>query len=510
MVPSGKGHGTRLKLRKWQVRIIHGIYGNTTPEGRRECLQAIISMPRKNGKTLLIAGLALVHLLGPEAELNGEVYCAAADKEQAATVFKYCHQMIQLTPELNDMVVAGQLHVVASRKRLAFEPLGTFLQALSKSPDTKHGFNPSLVICDELAQWKKAELFDVLTSGFGAREEPLTLVISTQAADDQHLLSQLIDYGLNCMAGRIDDPAIRCWLFTAPARDEKGEKLNPFSAKAQRLANPALGDFLQARDIQDAARKAKGMPSREALYRNLRLNQRIAAYNQFLLPADWDACAGHADASAGAATYVGLDLGSTQDLTAMVMVTELPDDVLAVHCRFWLPEDGLRERAEHDRVPYDQWARAGLIRLTPGRTVNMDFVARDIYEALAGLDVRGIAYDRWRIETLRQQLAHHGQPLPLMDWGQGFKDMAPALDALETTVLEGQLRHGGHPVLRMCVANSVAVHDAAKNRKLDKEKARGRIDGAVALAMALGLRARHANADPAKIDLEAGYSVPLA
>lgn len=501
-MPSGKGVGQRLKLRPWQRRIIQGIYGPETKDGQRLCLEAIISMARKNGKTLLVAGLVLVHLIGPEAEENGEVYSAAADEEQAAVVFKYASQMIEKTPELVDLVLAGQLKVIASRKRLAFLPLGTFYQALSKAPETKHGFNPSVMICDELAQWKRAELYDVLTSGFGAREEPLTLVISTQAANDQHLLSQLIDYAMQCERGEINNPRVRCFLYTAPEKNKDGSKLDPFSRKAQRLANPALGDFLRAADIDAAARKASGMPSREALYRNLRLNQRIAAEHVLILPADWDACAGVAEpGQRRGRSWGGLDLGATQDLTSAVFLTELLDAItgelqaLEVRVRFWLPEDGLRERAERDRVPYDEWAAAGHISLTPGRTVNRDHVARDLYAMTADLDLQGIAYDRWRIEELKQRLADHGTGLPLVDWGQGFKDMAPSIDAFEAAIMEALLRHGGHPVLRMCVANAVVVKDAAGNRKLDKDKARGRIDGAVALAMACGLRVRPSDDD---------------
>lgn len=512
-MPSGRGAGKRLKLRPWQVDIIVGIYGPTDASGLRLCRDATISMGRKNGKTALIAGLVLCHLIGPEAELNGEVYCAAANKEQAGNLFKYCSQIIKATPELQDLVLAGRLKVIESKMRLVFAELGTFFQTLSKAPDTKHGFNPSVVVMDELAQWKSPELYDVLTSGFAAREEPLAIVISTQAANDQHILSELIDYGLKCESGEVDDPATRCWLFQVPDQID-GQKVDPFNPEHWHLGNPAFGDFLNAKDMEAAAAKAKGMPSRQAMFENLRLNRRVAAFNQFLLPADWDACAAVPPPPGGRKAWGGLDLGATQDLTAAAKLVEPEEEgqPLGVHMRFWMPEDSITERSEQDRVTYDVWAEQGLISLTPGRTVDRDYVAAELFEFFADVELQGVAYDRWRIEELKQRLAHHGDPaaLKLHQWGQGFRDMAPALDEIEVLLLDRQLAHGGHQVLRMCAANAVATGDGAGNRKLDKEKARGRIDGLQALAMAAGLRVRDTDSSLAPLEFGEGDTIPLA
>jgi phage terminase large subunit-like protein len=513
VVPSGKGAGQRLKLRDWQVEIIIGIYGATDAEGLRLCRQAVISMARKNGKTALVAGLVLCHLFGPEAEMNGEVYCAAANKEQAGNLFKYCNQIIERTPEIQDLVLSGQLKVLESKMRIVFHPLGTFYQTLSKSPDTKHGFNPTVVVMDELAQWKNPELYDVLTSGFGAREEPLTLVISTQAPNDQHILSELIDYGLRCESGEVDDPSMRCWLFTVPEKIDK-KKIDFADSKYWHLANPAMGDFLSEKDMREQAAKAQGMPSRQSSFENLRLNRRVAAFDQFLLPADWAQCEAVPAEPGGRMAWGGLDLSGTQDLTAACKLVEPeePGQPFGVHMRFWLPEDDLLGRTKRDRVPYDAWVEAGLIHVTPGKTVDKDFVAAELFEFFADVDLQGIAYDRWRIEDLKQRLKHHGDPdeLKLESWGQGFRDMAPALDELEVLLLERRLAHGGHPVLRMCAANAVATRDPAENRKLDKHKARGRIDGLQALAMAAGLRVRESSDDDQPIDFPEGSSIRTA
>lgn len=518
MVPSGKGAGGRLKLRPWQIEIIVGIYGQEDKDGLRLVRECVVSMPRKNGKTLLISCLVLCHLIGPEAEKNGEIYSAAANKEQAATVFKYCSQIIDLTPELIDLKTAGQLRVNDYRKRIVFFPLGTYYQALSKAADTKHGANPSVVICDELAQWKNAELYDVLTSAFGARAEPLTLVISTQAPNDEHLLSQLIDYGEQVRAGAIDDPTFRLFLWAAE------KDADPFDPAVWLECNPALGDFLTMKDMETQARRAQEMKNRKAPFQNLRLNMRVDSAGYFIDPAVWDANAADPDTSPGRA-WAATDLGVNKDMTSIVVVVErmrtvdasgdpLPKpelQALDVMPYFWLPEDNLRERSKEDRVPYMAWKEAGFLRTTPGPVVNRDHVAKELFEILAPYDLQGLAYDRFRIEELRQRLADHGDvsTLNLVSWGQGFVSMAPAVDELDEMAALEKLRHGGHPVLRWCMSNVKTNSDPAGNQKMDKKRSLGRIDGAQSLAMALGLRAKGLLADPPPPVIGEDYEVTV-
>jgi phage terminase large subunit-like protein len=459
--------------------------------------RAILSIARKNGKTALIAALVLVHLVGPEATTNGEIYSAANDREQAAQVFKVARQIVEADPELADLV-----RVVPSTKTLVCYSNGSFYRAISAEAGTKHGFNPTMVIYDELAQAKSRELYDVLDTSMGARQEPLMAVISTQSNDPQHVLSQLIDDGLNA-----NDPRIVCHLYAVPDEVE-----DIFDEKAWKLANPALGDFLNLDDMRAAAAKASRMPAEEPMFRNLRLNQRVAPTSSLISRKDWFACAGEVELDEGEAIYLALDLSSTTDLTALVAVSD--EDADRVVPWFWKPEDTLVDHSNRDfgtgNHRYVEWSKAGHLMTTPGRSIHHGTIARHIADLWSRYRIKGMAYDRWRIDDLLKEFdrigfeaqkdGDAGDGLRLVPWGQGFKDMTPAIDAFERSILDGKLRHPSNPVLNWNMANARAVIDPAGGRKLDKAKARFRIDGAVALAMALGLKARDRQEEDGGLD----------
>ena len=491
-VPSGEGQGGRFLLRPWQKRFIRDIYEPHRLDGRRVVRRAILSIARKNGKTALIAALVLAHLVGPEAVTNGEIYSAANDREQAGQVFKVVAQIVRADPEL-----LALLRITDSTKSVACYSNGSFYRAMSAEAGTKHGLNPTFAIFDELAQAKNRELYDVLDTSFGARSEPLFVVISTQSNDPEHILSKLIDDGLSGV-----DPTIVCHLYAAP-EDTPDDKI--FDLAVQRLANPALGDFRSLEDLQATARKAQRMPAEEPKYRNLYLNQRVAPVASLIARAEWMECQGTAEIANGEEIYIGLDLSNVHDLTALVAVSAKDDS--RVMPFFWKPETALREHSKRDFgagvMRYVEWRDAGHLLTSPGRTVDMEVVAASIGELHKRFVIRGIAYDRWRMDVLRKEMDRCGlevyadadgpqDGIRLCGWGQGFRDMAPAIDALETAVIERALVQPGNPVLTWNMANAVAVTDPAGNRKLDKTKVKFRIDGAVALTMALGLKARDA------------------
>lgn len=457
--------------------------------------RAILSIARKNGKTALIAALVLAHLLGPEAVPNGEIYSAANDREQAAQVFKVCKQIVDADPELGRM-----LTVVPSTKTIVCSHNGSFYRAISAEAGTKHGLNPTLVIYDELAQAKNRTLYDVLDTSMGARDEPLFITISTQSNDPEHILSKLIDDGLSA-----EDETTVCHLYEAP------EDCDLMDAVAWRAANPALGDFRSLEELAVLAAKAKRMPAEEPKFRNLYLNQRVSPASTLIARADWQACCKPAcQLVDGEAVYLGLDLSAKTDLTALLAVSA--EDGSRVQAWFWKPEDLLEDHERRDRVPYRQWVQQGWIAAAPGRAIHPQAVAMKIAELTGEFDVLGLAYDRWQMDHLLREFdavglnaykdgeakgpGARGSGLRLVPWGQGFKDMSPAIDALETAVMHGHLEHGGNPVLTWNMANAVAVMDPAGNRKLDKQKARFRIDGAVALCMAEGLKAKDRDGGP--------------
>ena len=460
--------------------------------------RAILSIARKNGKTALIAALVLVHLIGPEAVVNGEIYSAANDREQAAQVYKIAAQIVRADPELSRM-----LRCIDSTKTIAFYGGGSFYRAISAEAGTKHGLNPTFAVFDELAQAKTRTLYDVLDTSFGARLDPLFVVISTQSNDPEHILSRLIDDGISA-----DDPSIVCHLYEVP--EETKDIYNP---ACWIKANPALGDFRSLDDLRLIAEKAKRLPAEEPKFRNLYLNQRVAPIASLISRTEWMACAGQVEIAEADQVYLALDLSSVADLTALIMGTA--GDKTMIRPFLWKPAETLAAHGARDfgggNDRYSQWVKQGHLLTSPGKTINPEVVALHIAELSKRYNIVGMAYDRWRIDELLREFdrigfaayeddgKRKGSGLRLVPWGQGYRDMAPAIDALELEVLERTLVHSGNPVLTWNMANAVATLDPAGNRKIDKDQVRFRIDGAVALAMLCGLKARDRAVKPVDV-----------
>jgi len=475
-VPEGKLVGQPIALAGFQKDFILDVYDN--PAGTSD---GYLSIARKNGKTGLIAGILLAHLVGPEAQQNSQIVSGAMSREQAGIVFKLAWKMVNLNPKLQEII-----HVVPSSKTLMGLPLNVEYKALAAEGKTTHGLSPILAILDEVGQVRgpQDDFIDAITTAQGAHEAPLLLAISTQAATDADLFSVWLDD-----AERSGDPHIVSHVYAADKDADLGDEA------AWKDANPALDLFRSRADMVKQATRAKRMPSAENTFRNLSLNQRVSTVSPFVSPDAWKACGVKPERLEGLVAYSGLDLSARTDLTACVIVGRDAEGVAHVWPYFWTPENGLHERAKTDRVPYDAWVRDGWLRTTPGATVDYSFVAAEMAEIMADLDVELVAFDRWRIDVFKKDADSIGMEFPMAPFGQGFKDMSPALDILEADLLNGRIRHGNHPVLTMCAANAVVTKDAAGNRKLDKHKATGRIDGMVALAMALGCAGHAEEAD---------------
>lgn len=493
-ITKGSGAGKPFRLRLWQRDIIRAIYG-PQKRGRRLVRTALITMPRKNGKTALAAALALAHLVGPEAESRGEVYSAAADRDQAALIFRELEAFI-----LADEALSARLNVQRFAKRIEDAETGSVYQALSSDARKAHGLSASFVIYDELAQSLNRHLYDNLVTSMGGRSEPLVVVISTQSSDPHHVMSEMVDYGKQVRDGTLADGTFCPVIFEAPA------DADPWDEDTWHACNPALGDFRSLEEMRVFAGQAKRIPAREAAFRNLYLNQRVDPVQRFIASADWDACAGLVDPDAlrGRPCWAGLDLSSTRDLTALVLY--FPDDGGAVLPFFWVPGERLGEREDRDRVPYRTWRDMDLIEAPGGRAIDKPAIVRRLAEIRATYDVRGIAYDRWGMAEIERLLGEEGVRLPLIPWGQGFRDMNPAIDAFEAALLDGRLRHGEHPVLTWNVSNAIVEVNAAGWRKPSKDRSTERIDGLVALIMAIGLHAR----EPAKREYDFSRSLVLS
>lgn len=469
-IPEGRFVGSPVRLDAFQKDVIRGIYDTPTRRG-------IISFGRKNAKTTLAAMLLLLHLVGPEARPNSQLFSAAQSRDQAAILFSLAAKITRLSPQLS-----GYVGVRDTAKQLYCEELGTLYRALSAEASTSYGLSPVFTVHDELGQVKgaRSELYEALETAAAAQESPLSIVISTQAPTDADLLSLLID---DAMTGA--DPLTKVWLYTAPL------DADPFSDEAIRAANPAFDSFMNRDEVRRQAADARRLPARESSYRNLILNQRVEARSPFISRSVWkeNGAAPHGSYE-GRDVYGGLDLSSVADLTALVLASE-DDKAWDVWPTFWLPEDGIAEKSRNDRVPYDLWAGEGLLELTPGPSIEYEFVAAYLRGVFDRCNVVAMAFDRYNMKFLRPWLEREGfteeELGRFVEFGQGFVSMSPALREVESLLLARRIRHGGHPVLTMCAANAVVTSDPAGNRKLVKSKNTGRIDGMVAMTQAFGV-----------------------
>jgi phage terminase large subunit-like protein len=470
-VPEGKHVGKPIVLDPFQKKFILEIYDNPVNTRR-----AYLSIARKNGKTGLIAGIVLAHLVGPEAQQNSQIISGARSRDQAAQVYNYASKMVMLSTELSAVV-----RIVPSGKKLVGLPLNVEYKALSAEAKTAHGLSPIVAILDEVGQVRgpQDDFIDAITTAQGAHEAPLLMAISTQAADDADLFSVWLDD-----AAGSHDPKIVCHLYAAPAEADLLDK------EAWKAANPAMGTFRSLEDLEEQAKQAVRMPSSENTFRNLCLNQRVSTVAPFISSGVWKDCGGALLEFGEAEVFAGLDLSARTDLTALIITGKI-NGVWHTKPYFWTPEKGLIDRSKRDRQPYDMWVRQGYMQTTPGATVDYEYVAHDIAAIFGNLNVKSIAYDRWRIDLMRKEFERIDVHLPLIEFGQGYKDMSGALDALESELLNKRVAHNNHPVLTMCAANAVVSKDPSGNRKLDKAKATGRIDGLVAMAMAFGAAANY-------------------
>ncbi|MEM6681803.1 MAG: terminase TerL endonuclease subunit [Pseudomonadota bacterium] len=462
-MPEGPKVGQPIKLGRFQKRFIRAVY-------RKGIRRAILSIAKKNGKTALIAAILLAHIIGPEAVQNSQIVSAAQSRDQAALVFKLACKMLDLNEDLD-----GLYRYVESGKRIYGLLMNVEFRALAAEAKSTQGVSPVLIIFDETGQVEGPTdaFFDALDTSQGAYDEPLQIIISTQAATDNALLSRLIDDADN-------DEETVCHVYAAK------ENANVLDRKAWKASNPALGDFRSLPDLERLAKQAHRSPSGENSFRNLNLNQRVQKHSPAVAVNVWNANSGNPDYEVfyRQPVYAGLDLSETTDLTALVLVAR-EDGVIHVWPHFWTPGKTVQDRSQKDRVPYDLWVKQDYLNATSGNTVLYPEVAADMADILSGMNLELLNFDRKFMKMLTPHLSAEGLDIPLNEFGQGFISMTPAWAATEAALLDENMRHGGHPVLKSCALNAVLKKDPAGNKKLDKAKSNGRIDGMVALLMAV-------------------------
>lgn len=475
--PKSTAPGRSFQLDRWQERIVRRIYGPRHPDGSRIVKTAVLLLPRGNRKTALAAALALLHTIGPERIPGGEVISAAADRKQARLAFAEACGIVRAHP-----TIAGATRIVDSRNRLTHARDRSFLESISADAGTQHGRTPAFVLADELHAWPKRDLWDVLRSGLPKTRNSLLVVATTAGRGQENVAHDIVDYARKVARGEIIDPATLPILFETPAdadwRDET----------VWRAANPGLScnpPYPDIEGLRQLAREAENRPGDREAFRQLHLNVWLDhSTDPFVDMSIYDEGAEPFDLARfdGAPCWIGVDLSSTTDLTAVVACFR-EDEAYFVVPSFFVPADNLRARADRDGVPYPQWAADGFITATPGTVVDYQRVEAAIRYLCSRHDVREIAFDPHLGQQMMARLLDDG--LPVVEMRQGWRTMAPAIQTLERAIIGGNFRHGGNPVLRWNFQN-VAVHtDSAGNRAFHKGKSTDRIDGAVAAAMAV-------------------------
>ena len=478
----GRWAGKRFWLLPWQEQIIRDVFGIVDAHGNRQFRTAYVEIPKKNGKSELAAAVAL-YLLYADNEPSAEVYGAAADRQQASIVFDVARQMVDMTPAL-----VKRSKIMAAGKRIVNYSNGGYYQVLAAEVGTKHGLNVSGLVFDELHSQPNRQLYDVLTKGSGdAREQPLYFLITTAGTDRESICYEVHMKALDLLKGTKIDPSFYPVVYGLADDQDWNDEANWYQA------NPSLGYTIKIDRVRDAYKEALENPAEENVFRQLRLDQWVGStvawipehvYDKGDIPIDMEKLKDRD-------CYAGLDLSSTSDITAFVMVfpPEVEGENYIVLPHFWLPRETLQLRVRRDHVPYDVWEKQGLFHITEGNVVDYNFVRKTINELGTEYHICEIGVDRWNATQLITELA--GDGFTMVPIGMGFKDMSPGMKELYKLLLEGKITHGGNPILRWMAGNVVAEIDAAENIKPSKKKATEKIDGIVALIMGLDRCIRH-------------------
>ncbi len=469
----GKWAGRPLLLELWQQAIIGNLFGWKRPDGTRRYREALIYVPRKNGKTQIVAGIACL-VLFCDNEPGAEIYSAAADEDQAKIAFAMAKQMVLQEPALAARAKIVDSAIVYERQVSSYKPI-------SSIADTKHGASTHLALIDELHVHSSRDLVDVLITSTGARSQPLIVHLTT--ADYQRpgsICNEKHEYASKVRDGIIDDPAFLPVIYEASREDD-------WTAEATwRKANPNLGISIPLDYFVRECKRAQDTPGYENTFKRLHLNIITEQASRWLAIERWDNADDRRPVAdmAGRQCFAGLDLAATTDIAALVLLFPDEEGGFDLFPFFWIPGDSAILREKRDRVPYPTWIAGGFIRQTEGDVIDYDVIRRDINELAKVYNIRELAIDRWAATQITTQL--QGDGLEVVPFGQGYGSMAAPSKEFEKMVLAGQIRHGADPVLRWMASNVAIESDAAGNIKPSKRRSTERIDGIVATIMALG------------------------
>ncbi len=486
----GKWAGKRFWLLPWQEQIIRDIFGVVKADGNRQFLTAFVEIGKKNGKSELAAAVA-IYLLYADNEPSAEVYGAAADRQQASIVFDVANQMVRMTPAL-----MKRSKIMGATKRIVNYSNAGFYQVLSAEVGTKHGLNVSGLVLDEVHAQPNRRLYDVLTKGSGdAREQPLFFLITTAGTEKESICYELHTKAVDILAGRKVDPTFYPVVFGLTDEDDWHDEENWYKA------NPSLGQTIQIARVREAYREALQNPAEENVFKQLRLNMWVSSLTRFIPEQIYDLGNAPIDMESlkGRDCYGGLDLSSTGDITAFVLMfpPRNEEEKYILLPFFWIPEETIPLRVRRGSVPYDVWQKQGYLLATEGNVIHYGFIEKFIEKLGETYHILEIAFDRWGAVQMVQNL--EGMGFTVVPFGQGFKDMSPPTKEFYKLLMEGKIIHGGNPVLRWMAGNVVVETDPAENIKPTKAKSPEKIDGIVASIMALDRCIRNAGAQQGSI-----------
>lgn len=481
------------KWMDWQERLTRGLFGLLDDDGNRIIQTAYVEMPKKTAKTTWAAGLGLYGLT-LEGEYGAEVYSAAYDEKQAKVVWTIAKMMIDRDAEMDDPLgLEDELVVRDYKNEIECPATGSIWTPLSREVRSKHGFNPSLLIFDELHTQPNPDMWGAAADSMGARSQPILFAITNAGHDKESVCYRQREYARRVNDGIVEDPSFLGLIYGA---EEGTDWQDP---DVWRSAHPGLGVTVSVEWMEKRCAKAKAVPSEQNIFQRWQLSIWTGSETRYIPQGAWDKCAGAVNEAEliGRPCFSGLDLASKEDIAALVHIFEDDDGFWDVLARFWIPEAAIVQRSRDHGVPYEEWLAQGIVYSTPGAWIDYAYIEQTIRDDAERFDVREVAYDRWGADQLVQRLGPGGENIAtFVGVGQGFKDMTEPTKELLGRVLQGKVRHGGNRVLRWMCDNMMVRLDPAGNVKPDKKASTEKIDGMVALIMAADRAIRHAPTRP--------------
>lgn len=481
----GEFEGVPYKLLDWQAFIVGSLFGWKRTDGRRRFRVAYIETGKGSGKSPLAAGIGLYGLTA-DGEERAEIYAAATKKDQAQILFRDAVAMVDQSEELNFRISRSGSR--GKEWNLAYHPTNSFFRPIA-SDEGQSGPRPHIALLDEIHEHRDGSVVEMMRAGTKGRRQALIVMITNSGSDKRSVCYEYHEYGAQVAAGTVEDDSFFSYICALDAEDD------PFRDEGcWPKANPSLGVTIKPEYLREQVTQARGMPGKEAVVRRLNFCQWTESASPWISSVVWFGAKRteiddeFEERLRGRRCWGGLDLSSVKDLTAFALVFEpTPQDPKwFLRVWHWTPAVGIAQKSEEDRVPYATWAAHGHLRTTPGTAISKLHVLGDLVNLCERYDVQDIAYDRWRIEDLKSLMQQEGLELPpLESFGQGYQSMGPAVDEFDRRLLNDEFEHDGNPVLTWCAANAVTTSNPAGDRKLDKERAHGRIDGIVASVMAV-------------------------